>query len=166
MDKYDNDTNSLPYFFESISAKDFHDSLNSTYLKILNFLFLVFSSPLVLQGIALSSTSIEARWPTLSSSAVTPETKSLTGYVLFYKQTEEEKYQKIGIEAGSSTNIAETIEELKKYTLERMVVCPYSENGNGIPSQPVSVRTNEDCKYCFGLNLDNSLFQVRLTMGE
>ena len=125
-------------------------------LKIFNFLFLVFSSPLVLQGTALSSTSIEATWPTLSSSAVTPQTKSLSGYVLFYKQTEEEKYQKIGIEAGPSTNVAKIIEELKKYTPYRMVVCPYSENGNGIPSNPETVRTHEDCKLCFCLNLDKS----------
>ena len=89
---------------------------------------------------------------------MTPQTKPLSGYVLFYKQTEEEKYQKIGIEASTSANVAKTVEELKKYTPYRMVVCPYSENGNGIPSQPVTVRTNEDGKLCLGLKLGNDYF--------
>jgi hypothetical protein len=114
----------------------------------------VFSSPLVLQGTALSSTSIEAGWPTLPSSAVTPETKPLDGYVLFYKQTSEDSYRRIGVEAGASSMIAKTLEELKKYTPYRMVVCPYSANGNGIPSEPVPVTTLEDGK--IGLSLDNT----------
>jgi hypothetical protein len=77
---------------------------------------------------------------------VTSVTKHLNGYVLFYKQTSEDSYQKIGIEAGASSMITKTLEKLKKFTPYRMVVCPYSANGNGIPSQPVPVTTLEDGK--------------------
>ena len=125
-----------------------HTSPINPPLKLSNqiFLFLVFSSPLSLQASASSSTSIRTEWPALPSSAETADTKSLGGYILFYKQTSADSYQKIGI-APAGSNLLETLEELKKFTPYRMVVCPYSSNGNGIPSEPVTVTTLEDGKH-------------------
>ncbi|XP_028403037.1 uncharacterized protein LOC114525804 isoform X2 [Dendronephthya gigantea] len=101
----------------------------------------VFSSPLVLQATPLNSTSIRAEWPALPSSAETSSTSTLTGYVLFYKETAAKPYQKIGV---APTELSKTLEELKKFTEYRMVICPYSEKGNGIPSAPVTKTTLED----------------------
>ena len=108
-------------------------------------LHVVFSSPLNLQGTPLTSTSITVRWPALLSTAVTLKTSNLTGYILFYKQSSEDNYKKFGIASGAA-NLEKILDELKKYTLYRLVVCPYSEKGNGIPSPPVTVRTLEDGK--------------------
>ncbi len=110
----------------------------------------MFSSPLYLQATATSSTSIRTTWPALPSTAETADTKSLIGYLLFYKQTSADSYQKIGVASGASA-LEMILEELKKYTPYRMVVCPYSEKGNGIPSPPVSETTFEDGKQRFGL---------------
>jgi hypothetical protein len=107
----------------------------------------VFSSPLSLQASASSSTSVRTEWPALPFSAETADTKSLLGYILFYKQTSADSYQKIGI-APAGSSLLETLEELKKFTPYRMVVCPYSRKGNGIPSEPVTVTTLEDGKQC------------------
>ncbi|XP_028403035.1 uncharacterized protein LOC114525803 isoform X3 [Dendronephthya gigantea] len=101
----------------------------------------VFSSPLVLQATPLNSTSIRAEWPALPSSAETSSTSTLTGYVLFYKETAAKPYQKIGVDPSE---LSKTLVELKKFTEYRMVICPYSEKGNGIPSAPVTKTTLED----------------------
>ncbi|XP_028417432.1 uncharacterized protein LOC114541817 [Dendronephthya gigantea] len=101
----------------------------------------VFSSPLVQQATPLSSTSIRAEWPALPSSAETASTSTLTGYVLFYKKTAAQAYRSIGV---APTELSKTLEELKKFTEYRMVICPYSEKGNGIPSAPVTKTTLED----------------------
>ena len=105
----------------------------------------MFSSPLVLVGTAVSSTSITAEWQALPSAAVTSDTSTLEGYVLFYKRTSEDRYQKIGVAPGAAT-LTEALQELRKFTPYRLVVCPYSEKGNGIPSEPVTVETLEDGK--------------------
>ena len=105
----------------------------------------VFSSPLVLVGTAVSSTSITAEWEALLSAAVTADTSTLEGYVLFYKRTSEDRYQKIGVAPGVA-RLTEALQELRKFTPYRLVVCPYSEKGNGIPSEPVTVETLEDGK--------------------
>ena len=110
----------------------------------------MFSSPLYLQATATSSTSIRTTWPALPPTAETADTKSLIGYLLFYKQTSADSYQKIGVASGTSA-LEMILEELKKYTPYRMVVCPYSEKGNGIPSPPASDTTFEDGKQRFGL---------------
>ena len=110
----------------------------------------MFSSPLILQGNALSSTSIEAQWAPLSSTAATSPTSTLSGYILFYKQTSDDSYKKIGVAPGST--LVQTLQDLQKFSPYRMVVCPYSSNGNGIPSQPVTVTTHEDGRCSLGFN--------------
>ena len=110
----------------------------------------MFSSPLILQGNALSSTSIEAQWAPLSSTAATSPTSTLSGYLLFYKQTSDDSYKKIGVAPGST--LVQTLQDLQKFFPYTMVVCPYSSNGNGIPSQPVTVTTHEDGKRSLEFN--------------
>lgn len=105
------------------------------------YYLIVFSSPLVLQATALNSTIMKAQWTALPNAAVTVSTSSLTGYVLFYKETTAKRYQKIGV---APSELLKTLDELKKFTEYRMGVCAYSENGNGVPSAPVTKATLED----------------------
>ena len=82
-------------------------------------------------------------WDPLPSSAETPETSDLSGYIIFYKETTANTYNKIAVLSSLLTKI---LENLGKFTPYKIVVCPYSKNGNGVPSSPLQIRTLEDGK--------------------
>ena len=52
-------------------------------------------------------------------------------------------YNRIAVKPNYLTK---NLQELQKYTFYKIVVCPYTENGNGVPSSPHSTRTMEDGK--------------------
>ena len=54
-----------------------------------------------------------------------------------------ENYNKIAVKPNY---LDKNLEDLEKYTFYKIVVCPYTENGNGVPSSPHSTRTMEDGK--------------------
>ena len=54
-----------------------------------------------------------------------------------------ENYDKIAVKPNYLTK---NLENLEKYTFYKIVVCPYTENGNGVPSSLQSIRTMEDSK--------------------
>ena len=110
---------------------------------IYDILFSVLSSPLTVQAPSPNSTSIEVSWNALPSGVETAETSTLSGYIIFYKQSTAEIYSRIAVKQNLLTK---TLENLKKFTLYRIVVCPYSKKGNGVPSQPLENKTLEDGK--------------------
>jgi hypothetical protein len=101
------------------------------------------SSPLQARSTSPSSTSINVEWDALPSGAETAQTKALSGYIIFYKESTAESYNKIAVQPSLRTK---TLENLKKFTQYKIVVCPYSENGNGVPSLPFENTTLEDGK--------------------
>ena len=101
------------------------------------------SSPLQARSTSPSSTSINVEWDALPSGAETAQTKALSGYIIFYKESTAESYSKIAVQPSLRTK---TLENLKKFTQYKIVVCPYSENGNGVPSLPLECTTLEDGK--------------------
>lgn len=101
------------------------------------------SSRLQARPSPLSSTSIDVEWDALPSGAETTQTSALSGFILFYKEPAAESYNRIAINPSTR---AKTLEDLKKFTVYKIVLCPYSANGNGVPSLPLETRTLEDGK--------------------
>ena len=104
---------------------------------------LVISSALEASSTSPSSTSISVDWDLLPSSAQTPQTSDLSGYIIFYKEITTDGYNKIAVLPSELTKI---LTNLQKFTPYKIVVCPYSKNGNGVPSSPLQTTTMEDGK--------------------
>ena len=101
----------------------------------------MFSLPLTIDSNASSSTSIKVEWSPLDPSAQTAGTSSLSGYIIFYKTNDQDRYQWVAV---APTQVEKTVENLEKFTVYRIVVSPYSANGNGVPSSPLQNTTLED----------------------
>ena len=80
-------------------------------------------------------------WDALPSGAETAQTSALSGFIIFYKEPTAVTYNIIAVKPSILTR---TLENLKRFTAYRIVVCPYSQNGNGVPSLPLETRTLED----------------------
>ncbi len=94
-----------------------------------------------MRSISPSSTSLNVEWDPLPSGSETAETSNLSGYIIFYKESTAESYNKIAVQPHI---LAKTLENLQKFTQYKIVVCPYSKNGNGVPSLPLENTTLED----------------------
>ena len=120
--------------------------------------FLVISSPLQVRSTSPSSTSLNVEWDPLPSGSETAETSILSGYIIFYKESTAESYNKIAVQPSLQ---AKRLENLQKFTQYKIVVCPYSGNGNGIPSLPLENTTLEDGKD-YDWNYDQILHTTNL----
>lgn len=80
-------------------------------------------------------------WDALPSGAETAQTSALSGFIIFYKEPTAVTYNRIAVKPSI---LAKTLENLQKFTAYKIVVCPYSQNGNGVPSLPLEARTMED----------------------
>ena len=65
----------------------------------------------------------------------------MSGYIIFYKENIQDRYQWVAV---APSQVGKTVEDLRKFTLYRIVVSPYSANGNGVPSSPLQTTSLED----------------------
>ena len=74
----------------------------------------------------------------------------LLGYVIVYKKSNE-NFRIESMKSVSPTPREAALEDLEKFTDYIVRIYAFTSNGNGIPSQAVALRTQEDGKLYAGL---------------
>ena len=117
------------------------DSSGMSYLSIIMrfvFIFIVPSSPLNLNYMNITSTSVEVSWLQPSSFNGPNE-----GYVVMYTRLETDVTNSTARIYDTSVNIT----DLEIYEEYYIVVLAFTDKGSGTPSETLRIRTDEDCKY-------------------
>ena len=116
------------------------DSSGMSYLSIIMrfvFIFIVPSSPLNLNYMNITSTSVEVSWLQPSSFNGPNE-----GYVVMYTRLETDMTNSTARIYDTSVNIT----DLEIYEEYYIVVLAFTDKGSGTPSETLRIRTDEDCK--------------------
>lgn len=104
-------------------------------------------APVVLKAESTTSTSIDLKWSNVTDSL------PILGYVIVYKEVDK-KFQENIMKSVAPTPTEAVLEDLKKFTYYTIRVYAFTANGNGVSSEAVSLRTQEDSKFttsCFSL---------------
>ena len=95
--------------------------------------------PVIQEANSTSSTSITLKW----SEVTQLNAALLLGYAIVYKKLTE-KFKVDFMKSVVPTPREATIDGLEKFTNYTIRVFAFTRNGNGVPSRPVSFRTQED----------------------
>ena len=98
--------------------------------------------PVILEAISNTSTSIELRWTEVTELYSMP----LLGYVIVYKKRNG-NFRVESMKSVLPMPLEAVVEDLEKFTDYIIRIYAFTSNGNGIPSQAVAVRTQEDGKF-------------------
>ena len=98
-------------------------------------------APVILNATSLTSTTIDLKWTEVTQL----NAATLLGYGIVYKKIGE-TFQVRFLKSVLQTPREATLEDLEKFTGYTIRVFAFTSNGNGVSSQPVSLRTQEDGK--------------------
>ena len=98
-------------------------------------------APVILESNSTTSTTIKLKW----SEVTQLNSAKLLGYVVIYKEINP-KFQPDIMKSVSPTPREAVLEDLKKFTNYTIRMYAFTKNGNGIPSEAVTTRTQEDGK--------------------
>lgn len=96
--------------------------------------------PVILEAKSTTVTTIDLKW-----SEVT-DFNSILGYTIIYKKIDQ-KFQVDNMKSVPPTPTEAVLEDLEIFTNYTIRVYAFTGNGNGVPSHPVSRRTQEDGKF-------------------
>lgn len=114
------------------------------------FYFVVPSQPpAITQAVSNTSTTIYLKWTEVTQ--LNPANSTLLGYGIVYKKTGE-IFQTGFLKSVSPAPLEATLEDLEKFTNYKIRVFAFTDKGNGVSSQPFSLRTQEDGKVNFFLD--------------
>lgn len=142
-------------YLSVIRKKVFNVSNKSTICKLIKFFvaellcanlfcFLVSDDPPdITYAMNSSSRSVLLKWSEVQQSSLNGGT--LLGYSIFYKKSDE-RYKADQLKSVPSTATESHVEGLQKWALYTFRVVIFTNNGNGVASKPVTVRTDEDSK--------------------
>ena len=91
-----------------------------------------------------TATSIDLKW----SEVTELNSAQLLGYIIIYKEIDK-KFQEDNMKSVPPTPTEAVLEDLKVFTNYTIRVYAFTENGNGVPSEAVSLRTQEDGRSMF-----------------
>lgn len=91
-----------------------------------------------------TATSIDLKW----SEVTELNSAQLLGYIIIYKEIDK-KFQEDNMKSVPPTPTEAVLEDLKVFTNYTIRVYAFTENGNGVPSEAVSLRTQEDGRLMF-----------------
>lgn len=97
--------------------------------------------PVILAANSTTSTSIELKWSEVTQLNSAP----LLGYGIVYKRNDQ-TFSRDFMKSVLPTPRETTLEGLEKFTDYTIRVFAFTSKGNGVPSQPVLSRTQEDGK--------------------
>ena len=86
-----------------------------------------------------TATTIDLKW----SEVTELNSAQLLGYMIIYKEINK-RFQADNMKSVPSTPTEAVIEDLNIFTNYTIRVYAFTENGNGVPSEAVSLRTQED----------------------
>ena len=95
-------------------------------------------APNIVEANSTTATSIDLKW----SEVTELNSAQLLGYIIIYKETGK-KFQADNMKSVPSTPTEAVLEDLKIFTNYTIRVYAFNENGNGVPSEAVSLRTQE-----------------------
>ncbi|KAL9960831.1 hypothetical protein ACROYT_G034336 [Oculina patagonica] len=96
-------------------------------------------APAILESNSTTSTTIEIKWLEVTQLNSAP----LLGYVIVYKEIDK-KFHVDTMKSVAPTPREAVLEDLKKFTDYTIRVYAFTRNGNGVASEPFSLRTQED----------------------
>ena len=96
-------------------------------------------APAILDVTSTTSTTIDIKWTEVTQL----HGATLQGYGIVYKKINE-NYKERFLKAVLPTPREATLEDLEKFTNYTIRVFAFTSYGNGVSSQPVSIRTQED----------------------
>ena len=99
-------------------------------------------APVILETESNTSTSIVVKW----SEVTELNLELLLGYVVVYKEINR-KFQAGNMKSVEPTPREAVLEDLKKFTNYTIRVYAFTSNGNGIPSEAASLRTQEEGEF-------------------
>lgn len=102
-------------------------------------------APVILESNSTTSTTIEIKWSEVTQLNSAP----LLGYVIVYKEIDK-KFHVDAMTSVAPTPREAVLEDLKKFTNYTIRVYAFTRNGNGVASEPFSLRTQEDGKLTSG----------------
>ena len=105
------------------------------------FLAVPNESPVILESNSTTSTTVKLKWSEVKQLNSAP----LLGYVIVYKEIDK-KFHVNAMKSVASVPREAILEDLKKFTNYTMRVYAFTKNGNGVPSEAISLRTQEDGK--------------------
>ena len=98
-------------------------------------------APVILESNSTTSTTIKLKW----SEVTQLNSAALQGYVIVYKEINT-KFLPDVIKSVPPTPREAALENLKKFAYYTIRMYAFTKNGNGIPSEAVTIRTQEDGK--------------------
>ena len=112
--------------------------------KILCYRFLVVppEAPIILRANSTTSTSINLKWTNVTQLHSSP----LLGYVIVYKEINQ-KFQPNTMKSVAPSPPEAVLENLKIFTKYTIRVYAFTSNGNGVPSDAVTLGTEEDGEF-------------------
>ena len=103
------------------------------------FLTVPNEAPVILESNSTTSTTIELKWSEVRQLNSAP----LLGYVIVYKEVDK-KFHVNAMKSVAPVPREVMLEDLKKFTNYTIRVYAFTKNGNGVPSDAISLRTQED----------------------
>ena len=97
-------------------------------------------APVILEAMSTTATTIDLKW-----SEVT-DFNLILGYTIIYKKIDQ-TFQADNMKSVPRTPTEAVLEDLAIFTNYTIRVYAFTDNGNGVPSHPVSRRTQEDGKF-------------------
>lgn len=115
------------------------------FCEINTLFYLVVPSqpPAITRAVSTTSTTIYLEWTEVTQ--LNPANSTLLGYGIVYKKRSE-IFQIGFLKSVSPAPLEATLEDLEKFTNYVIRVFAFTDKGNGVSSQPVSLRTQEDGK--------------------
>lgn len=101
-------------------------------------------APDIVEAKSATATSIDLKW----SEVTELNSAQLLGYIIIYKEIDK-KFQEDNMKSVPPTPTEAVLEDLKVFTNYTIRVYAFTENGNGVPSEAVSLRTQEDGRLMF-----------------
>jgi len=98
-------------------------------------------APVILGAESNTTTTIALKWSEVTELNSVP----LLGYTIIYKEIDK-KFHANNMKSVPPTPTEAVLEDLKIFTNYTMRVYAFTGNGNGVPSEAVSRRTQEDGK--------------------
>lgn len=97
--------------------------------------------PVILESNSTTLTTVKLKWSEVKQLNSAP----LLGYVIVYKEIDK-KFHVNAMKSVAPVPREAILEDLKKFTNYTMRVYAFTKNGNGVPSEAISLRTQEDGK--------------------
>lgn len=122
--------------------KRFHSFMRNQPYSFYCFLAVPNEPPVILESNSTTSTTIRLKWSEVKQLNSAP----LLGYVIVYKEIDK-KFHVNAMKSVATAPRETILEDLKKFTNYTIRVYAFTSNGNGVPSDAISLRTQEDGKF-------------------